>query len=78
MHKEQFPKLSSKKILVTGGADFIGSNLSEKLIELGTSVVCLNNFATGKKENLSEIIEHPNFILIEAGFRNFETCHKVH
>ena len=57
MHKEQFSKLSSKKILVTGGAGFIGSNLCEKLIELGAIVVCLDNFATGKRENLSAIID---------------------
>jgi len=77
MHKEQFSKLSSKKILVTGGAGFIGSNLSEKLIELGASVVCLDNFATGKRENLSAIIENPNFILIEGDIRNLETCQKA-
>jgi len=76
MHKEQFSKLSSKKILVTGGAGFIGSNLCEKLIELGASVVCLDNFATGKRENLSAIIEHPKFTLIEGDIRNLETCHK--
>ncbi len=77
MHNEQFAKLSSKKILVTGGAGFIGSNLCEKLIELGANVVCLDNFATGKRENLSAIIEHPNFTLIEGDIRNLETCHKA-
>jgi len=77
MHKDQFSKLSSKKILVTGGAGFIGSNLCEKLIELDASVVCLDNFATGKRENLSAIIEHPNFTLIEGDIRNLETCHKA-
>jgi len=77
MHKEQFLKLSSKKILVTGGAGFIGSNLCEKLIELGASVVCLDNFTTGKRENLSAIIDNPNFTLIEGDIRNLETCHKA-
>ena len=52
MHKEQFSKLSSSKILVTGGAGFIGSNLCEALTELDANVVCLDNFATGKRENL--------------------------
>ena len=77
MHKEQFSKLSSKKILVTGGAGFIGSNLSEKLIDLGVIVVCLDNFATGKWENLAAIIDNPNFTLIEGDIRNLETCHKA-
>ncbi len=76
MHKVQFSKLSSKKILVTGGAGFIGSNLCERLLELGSIVVCLDNFATGKRENLAAVIENPNFTLIEGDIRNLETCHK--
>ena len=54
-------ELRNKKILVTGGAGFIGSNLCEVLIEKGNKVVCLDNFATGKRENLDEIINHSNF-----------------
>lgn len=77
MDKEQFSKLSSKKILVTGGAGFIGSNLCEKLIELGATVVCLDNFATGKRENLSAVIDNPNFTLIDGDIRNLDTCHKA-
>ncbi len=77
MNKEQFSKLSSKKILVTGGAGFIGSNLCEKLIELGATVVCLDNFSTGKKENLAKITGNPNFSLIEGDIRNLETCNKA-
>ena len=77
MHKEQFLKLRSKKVLVTGGAGFIGSNLCEKLLELGTIVVCLDNFSTGKRENLSAIINNANFTLIEGDIRNLETCHKA-
>ena len=76
MHKEQFKKLSSSKILVTGGAGFIGSNLCEKLLELDAQVICLDNFATGKRENLSAFINNPNFTLIEGDIRNLETCHK--
>ena len=45
-------ELSNKTILVTGGAGFIGSNLCEALLEKGNKVVCLDNFATGKRENL--------------------------
>lgn len=74
---EQFKKLSNKKVLVTGGAGFIGSNLCEALIELGALVVCLDNFATGHRKNLDAIIEHPNFTLIEGDIRALDTCKKA-
>ena len=45
-------ELKNKKILVTGGAGFIGSNLIEVLLQKGNKVVCLDNFSTGKKENI--------------------------
>lgn len=77
MRKEQFALLSSSTVLVTGGAGFIGSNLCETLIELGANVVCLDNFATGKRENLQAMIAHPNFELIEGDIRNLNTCHKA-
>tara|TARA_R100001369_G_scaffold92896_1_gene141016 strand:+ start:25454 stop:26452 length:999 start_codon:yes stop_codon:yes gene_type:complete len=77
MHKKQFSKLSSKKILVTGGAGFIGSNLCEALIDLGANVVCLDNFATGKRENLEAFKDNSMFTLIEGDIRNLETCHKA-
>lgn len=74
MNFGQFPQLKSAKILVTGGAGFIGSNLSEQLLELGAKVTCLDNFSTGKKENLAAISEHPDFNLIEGDIRNLEIC----
>lgn len=77
MHKEQFSKLSSSKILVTGGAGFIGSNLCERLLELEATVVCLDNFATGKKENLAACIDNPQFYLIEGDIRDAEVCRKA-
>lgn len=67
-------KLENKKILVTGGAGFIGSNLCEELLSLGANVTCLDNFATGFRENLAAIIENPNFRLIEGDIRNPEDC----
>lgn len=70
-------KLQNKKILVTGGAGFIGSNLCEELIKLNAKVTCLDNFSTGKKENLNNIISHSNFILIEGDIRDLETCKKA-
>jgi UDP-N-acetylglucosamine 4-epimerase len=44
--------ISNKKVLVTGGAGFIGSNLIESLLKEGNRVVCFDNFSTGKRSNL--------------------------
>ena len=70
-------ELSNKLILVTGGAGFIGSNLCEKLLHLGNKVVCLENFATGKRENIKEFLNDPNFTLIEGDIRKLEDCLKA-
>ena len=67
-------KLSGKKILVTGGAGFIGSNLCESLLQLNNKVVCLDNFATGKRENITMFLDNPNFTLIEGDIRNLQDC----
>lgn len=66
--------LLKSKILVTGGAGFIGSNLCEALLKAGSTVVCLDNFATGKRENLTSFLQHPKFTLIEGDIRDLETC----
>ncbi|MFM7663263.1 MAG: NAD-dependent epimerase/dehydratase family protein, partial [Bacteroidota bacterium] len=52
-------------ILVTGGAGFIGSNLCEALLERSHSVVCLDNFLTGKRENLDHCLSQEKFTLFE-------------
>ena len=70
-------QLTKKKILVTGGAGFIGSNLSEALLEMNNSVVCLDNFATGKRENITHLLSNPNYTSIEGDIRNLEDCHKA-
>lgn len=70
-------KLQNKNILVTGGAGFIGSNLCEELLNLGAIVTCLDNFSTGRRENLDAIKDHPNFTLIEGDIRDIETCHEA-
>ncbi|WP_312823955.1 SDR family oxidoreductase [Epilithonimonas sp.] len=67
-------KLNNKNILVTGGAGFIGSNLCEELLNLGANVTCLDNFATGFRENLEAFKDNPNFKLIEGDIRNLEDC----
>jgi UDP-glucuronate decarboxylase len=53
-----------KRVLVTGGAGFIGSHLTEKLIERGEEVICLDNFFTGQKENIRKFMGLPEFELI--------------
>lgn len=54
-----------KKILITGGAGFIGSHLCEKLLNEGNYIICLDNFFTGSKSNIAHLIENKNFELIE-------------
>ena len=65
------------KILITGGAGFIGSNLCDYFIEKEYQVVCLDNFATGHLHNLDQVINHSNFTLIEGDIRNIEDCQKA-
>ena len=50
-----------KKILVTGGAGFIGSHLCKKLVEQGNDVICIDNYFTGTKENIAELFNNPYF-----------------
>ncbi|MBE8727750.1 SDR family oxidoreductase [Flavobacterium hungaricum] len=61
-------------ILITGGAGFIGSNLSEYFLQKGDKVICLDNFSTGHRHNLKDFISHPNFKLIEGDIRNISDC----
>jgi UDP-N-acetylglucosamine 4-epimerase len=70
-------KLSDSRVLVTGGAGFIGSNLVESLLCSGNYVVCLDNFSTGKKENLKDFDGDPKFKLIEGDIRNYDDCAKA-
>ena len=53
-----------KKILVTGGAGFIGSNLCTRLVREGNYVICLDNFFTGSKENIQHLLKEENFELV--------------
>jgi len=64
-------------ILVTGGAGFIGSNLTDALLADGHNVTVLDNFSTGKRENLAHLDGNSAFTLIEGDIRDRETCAKA-
>lgn len=64
-------------LIVTGGAGFIGSNLCRWLLENGNKIRCLDNFSTGKKENIQGFLGHDNFTLIEGDIRDLDTCKKA-
>ncbi|WP_298345943.1 SDR family oxidoreductase [uncultured Algibacter sp.] len=69
--------LQNKTVLVTGGAGFIGSNLCEKLLANNIKTICLDNFSTGKKENIEPFLKNNLFTLIEGDIRNLDDCHKA-
>ncbi|MES2800140.1 MAG: SDR family oxidoreductase [Bacteroidota bacterium] len=62
------------KILVTGGAGFIGSNLCEYFLSRGYNVVCLDNFSTGFSRNIETFLNNPDFRFIEADIRDLDAC----
>ncbi len=70
-------QLKNSKVLITGGAGFIGSNLCDSFLETGNSVKCLDNLSTGNKENISHLFSDGKFSFIEGDIRDFETCKKA-
>jgi len=73
-YKVKSMELKNARILITGGAGFIGSNLCENLLKVGAIVVCLDNLSTGKYENIATFISNPNFKFIKGDIRNLEQC----
>ena len=71
----KFPEGS--KFLVTGSAGFIGSNLVEAILKLGYQVRGLDDFSTGKRENVEEFLDNPSYEFIEGDIRDFDTCMKA-
>jgi len=65
------------KVLVTGGAGFIGSNLTEALLKKGCVVRVLDNFSTGRRENLAFDKEYPSLEILEGDICNLSTCQKA-
>ena len=72
-----YKRIQNTRVLVTGGAGFIGSNLCEDLLKHSNEVVCLDNFATGRVENITEFLNHPKFKLIVGDIRNLDDCKKA-
>lgn len=72
-----YQRIQNKKVLVTGGAGFIGSNLCEDLLKNNNQVVCLDNFSTGYLHNIAPFLENSNFTLIDGDIRDLETCRKA-
>ncbi len=66
--------ITNKKILVTGGAGFIGSNIIEYLLQYNNKVVCLDNLATGKLKNIKPFFTDSNFKFIEGDITNLKEC----
>jgi UDP-N-acetylglucosamine 4-epimerase len=69
--------IKNRRILVTGGAGFIGSNLCEDLLRNENEVICLDNFSTGRIDNIKELLHHKNFKLVVGDIRNLDDCKKA-
>ena len=67
-------KIENFKVLVTGGAGFIGSNLIEVLLKQNNKVISLDNFMTGKKENIKPFFDNIDFLSIEGDIRDLAVC----
>lgn len=72
-----YDQLGNSDVVVTGGAGFIGSNLVESLLGAGNRVICLDNFSTGRRENLKDFLKNPSFKLIEGDIRNYSDCQRA-
>ena len=61
------PRLQDfNQVLVTGGAGFLGSHLCDRLVAEGVTVLCLDNFFTGSRHNVAQLLGHPRFELMTA------------
>lgn len=71
------PSLKNTRILITGGAGFIGSNLADALLKQDNHTTILDNFSTGKPENIAHLLPHPQFKLIVGDIRSLADCKKA-
>ncbi len=72
-----YKRIKNQRVLVTGGAGFIGSNLCDDLLKNDNHVVCFDNFSTGLIENIAPFLQNENFTLIKADIRSLEACHNA-
>ncbi|MDR1403140.1 MAG: SDR family oxidoreductase, partial [Tannerellaceae bacterium] len=70
-------QLADANITVTGGAGFIGSNLCEELLHYNCNVICLDNFSTGKIENITHLLGNKKFKLLVGDIRNRDDCQRA-
>jgi UDP-glucuronate decarboxylase len=63
-------RIGNKRVLVTGGAGFLGSHLCERLLDGGDEVICLDNFYTGSKSNIAHLLSNPMFTVLEHDITN--------
>lgn len=68
---------NAAKVLITGGAGFIGSNLCDYFLAKNYKVVCLDNFSTGHRKNINHLLGNPDFTLIEGDIRNLSDCQRA-
>jgi UDP-glucuronate decarboxylase len=54
-------ELTKKRVLITGGADFLGPHLTERLLAEGNDALCVDNYFTGRKANIAHLPPNPNF-----------------
>ncbi len=69
--------MKNTKILITGGAGFIGSKLVEYFLKNGNEVICLDNMSTGHRKNIVEFLDNPDFQFTEGDIRDLDTCKKA-
>lgn len=69
--------LKNKTVLVTGGAGFIGSHLTERLLELGAKAIVVDNFSNGREENLKDVLRNKNLKIIKGDVNDYETVKKI-
>lgn len=67
-----YQELLGKTVLVTGGAGFIGSHMAERLLNEGASVIAVDNFSTGREENIAHLKQRPGFRFLRADVNRFE------
>lgn len=70
-------RIEGRRVLVTGGAGFIGSNLCDDLLAHNNTVTCLDNLATGKRANIAPFERHPSFRFIQGDVRDHQSCREA-